>query len=75
MSTLLRPWSSATFHSFAAAAFVTSKLLPERDLDVAPQQQLPVPPEPVRTLPGLLTALAASLDSSHVLDFSGSHGS
>ena len=42
-------------HSLAAAAFVTSKLLRERDLDEAP-------PQPVRTLPGLLTALATSLD-------------
>ena len=55
-------------HSLAAAAVVTSKLLPERGLDVAPpqqQHQLPLgpgPPQPVRTLPGLLTALAASLD-------------
>ena len=53
-------------HSLAAAAFVTSKLLPRMDLDVAPQQQLPLPPagppQPVRTSPGMLTALAASLD-------------
>ena len=54
-------------HSLAAADFVTSKLLPERDLDVAPQQQHQLPPGPgppqaVRILPGLLTALAASLD-------------
>ena len=53
--------------SLAGAAFVTSKVLLERDLDVAPQQQHPLPPgpgppQPVRALPGLLTALAASLD-------------
>ena len=61
-------------HSLAAAAFVSSSQ--QRGLDVAPQQQQhplppgPGPPQPVRTLPGLLTALAAShdrrLDSSHV---------
>ena len=55
-------------HSLATAAFVTSKLLPERGLDVAPPQQQhqlppgPGPPQPLRTLPGWLTALAASLD-------------
>ena len=54
-------------HSLAAAAFVTSKAAPGRDLNVAPQQQLPPPPgpgppQPVRTLPCLLTALAASVD-------------
>ena len=46
----------------------TSKLLPERGLDVAPQQQqqpLPPglgPPQPVRTLPSFHTVLAPSLD-------------
>ena len=55
-------------HSLAATAFITRKLLPERGLDVAPQQQQhplplgPGPPQPVRTLPSLLTALTASLD-------------
>ena len=55
-------------HSHPVAAFVTRKLLAERGLDVAPpQQQHPLPPglglsQPVRTLPGWLTALAASLD-------------
>ena len=50
------------------AAFVTSKLLPERGLDVGPKQQQhplppgPGPPQPVRTLPCFLQALAASLD-------------
>ena len=72
-----RRWSSCNasvalefgdIHSLATAAFVTSKLLLGRGLDVAPQQQQhplppgPGPPQPVRTLPGLLTALAASLD-------------
>ena len=76
-------------HSLAAAAFVTSKLLPERGLDEAPQQQQqhplplgPGPPQPVRTLPGLAhsscsqprqTLAPQRLDSSHVLDCSGSH--
>ena len=68
-----RRWSSTNasdalefddIHSLAAAAFVTSKLLQRRNLDVVPQQQLPLPPglgppQPVHTLPGLLTALAA----------------
>ena len=55
-------------HSLAAAAFVTSKLLPGRDLEVGPKQQQhplppgPGPPQPVRSLPCFLQALAASLD-------------
>ena len=63
------PWPWSWVHSLAAAAFDTSKLLPERGLGVAPprqqQQQLPPgpgPPQPVRTLPDLVTALPASLD-------------
>ena len=45
----------------------SSKLFPEMGLDVAPQQQQhplppgPGPPQSVRALPSLLTALAASL--------------
>ena len=40
---------------------------PKGGLDVAPQQQHPLPPgpgppQPVRTLPGLLTVLAANFD-------------
>ena len=55
-------------HSLAAAAFLTSKLLPERGLDVPPPEQQqhqllpgPGPPQPVRTLPGRKTTNAAVL--------------
>ena len=44
-------------HSLAAAAFVTSELLPERS-----GRGSAAASQPVRTLPVLLTALAASLD-------------
>ena len=85
-ATLLYPWEFGDIHSLAASAFVTSKLLPNRGLDVAPPQHKQHPlqpggsPQPVRTFPGLLTALAASLHGATTLTLrtswtSGSHHS